>query len=547
MAEIQTPPIRKTKIIVTLGEKSSSKEMLVELIKAGMDVARISSRFLKIDKQEVLNNLREAMAETQTQVGVMVGLRESDIRIGTFGKTALRLKKNDIVRISTHLDDCSRNSTLWCNNKEFSSLVHPGDKLLVDFGKIILTVITEEYQASKSESCLQIPGFLPDEDSSKIGNIMYMLNSTKSIGNSISSSKALSFNDDFQRPKRQPKGEKVSRTILCRVENDCILSVHKPVLISSSGKTETPVSDVTAPEDFKLIEWANENEIDFIVIKQVRSEEDMNFIINLADPSAKKILGVQNKDSLEMFDQTIQGVDGVVIGRGTLALETSLADVCRVQKKIVKKCNELSKPVIISTQLLESMVYHNSPTRSEVTDVTNAVLDGADALLLSGETAYGHDPIRAFLACARICVEAERHLNYSDQCEKIKKILGKNITITENTCYSAVTTVLCTDAKVIVCLTESGRTAQIISRFMPPCAIVALTNSRRTERTMKIMRGVHPFFVTESDELELLMKIFDIVKREKFAVVGDNIVLVGGLLQNFAAGNTCTLKILTVR
>ena len=547
MAEIEAHSRRKTKIIVTLGEKSSSKEMLVELIKAGMDIARISSRFLKIDKQEVLNNLREAMEETQTQVGIMVGLRESDIRIGTYGKAALRLRKNDIVRVSTQPDYHSNTTTLWCNNKEFSSLVHPGDKLLVDFGKIILTVITEEYQASRSESCLQIPGLEAEEDSSKIGNVMYMLNSSKNLGTSVPSSKAISFNDDFQRPKRQPKAEKSSKAILCRVENDCILTVHKPVIISSSGKTETPISDATAPEDFKLIEWANENEIDFIVIKQVRSQEDMDFILNLADPSAKKFLGVQNKEAVELFNQSVQGIDGVVIGRGTLALETSLADVCRIQKKFVKRCNELAKPVIISTQLLESMVYHNSPTRSEVTDITNAVLDGADALLLSGETAYGHDPVRAFKACARICIEAERHLNYSDQCDKIKKILGKSITITENTCYSAVTTVLCTNAKVIVCLTESGRTAQIISRFMPPCAIVALTNSKRTERTMKIMRGVYPYFVTESDEQELLDKIFQIVRQESLASIGDDIVLVGGLLQNFAAVNTCTLKILTVR
>lgn len=539
---------RKTKIIVTLGERSSSKEMLVQLINAGMDVARISSRFLKIDKQEVLNNLKEAMEETGTQVGIMVGLRESDIRIGTFDKTVMRLKKNELVRISTNLEDCTKPNTLWCNNKEFTSMVRVGDKLLVDFGKIILTVLTEELQVCKTVSYLQIPGINSEEDSSKIGNIMYMLNANKSNEhNKINRSS--SFNEDsLQRPKRQqPKNEKISKSVLCLVENDCILAVHKPVLISSANQIEIPTSDATAPEDFKLIEWANENEIDFVVFKQARSQEDFDFLVDLCSPGTTKILGVQNKETLEIFDSIVDGADGVIIGRGTLALETSLAEVCRVQKKVVKKCNELSKPVIISTQLLESMVYHNAPTRSEVTDITNAVLDGADALMLSGETAFGHDPIRAFSYCHRICIEAEKFLKYTEQCEKIKKMLGDQITVTENTCYSAVTTVLSTGAKVIVCLTESGRTAQIISRFMPPCAIVALTNSRKTERKMKIMRGVYPFYVTEQREIDLQDRIFSIVKTQRFADIGDFIVIAGGILHNFDAGNTCSLKILTVK
>lgn len=537
---------RKTKIIVTLGERSSSKEMLVELIKAGMDVARISNRFLKVDKQEVLKNLKEAMEETNTQIGIMVGLRESDIRIGTFDKTALRLKKNDLVRISTNLEDCSKPNTLWCNNKEFSSMVRSGDKLLVDFGKIILTVITEELQTCKTESYIQLPGIHPEKDSSKIGNIMYMLNTNKSneCNRWIRSN---SYNDDLQRPKRQPKNEKSAKSVLCLVENDCILAVHKPVLISSGNQIETPTSDVTAQEDFKLIEWANDNEIDFIVFKQARNHEDLDFLVNLCSPGTTKILGLQNKETLNIFDSIVDDTDGVIIGRGTLALETSLADVCRIQKKVVRKCNELGKPVIISTQLLESMVYNNIPTRSEVTDITNAVLDGTDALMLSGETAFGHDPIRAFLACHRICIEAEKFLNYTEQCEKIKKMLGTQITVTENTCYSAVTTVLSIGAKVIVCLTESGKTAQIISRFMPPCAIVALTNSRKTERKMKIIRGVYPFYVTEQTESDLQERIFRIVKSQKLAETGEFIVIAGGLLHNFDAGNTCSLKILTVK
>ncbi|OMJ66273.1 hypothetical protein SteCoe_36938 [Stentor coeruleus] len=269
--------------------------------------------------------------------------------------------------------------------------------------------------------------------------------------------------------------------------------------------------------------------------------------MDLSSGNAKKILGLQNKTTVSQFDNFICETDGVVIGRGTLALETSLAEVIKIQKHTTKKCNELGKPVIISTQLLENMVNHNKPTTPEVTDITNAVLDGVDALLLSGETAYGHDPVRAFKVCANICIEAEKHLDYQGRCEHIKSIIGSNITISENTCYSAVTTVLSNHAKAIVCLTESGKTAQLISRFMPPCAIVALTNSQVTVRQMRIIRGVYPFYVTETQESELVDKIHNIIRKENFAQEGDDIVVVGGLMFNFSAGSTCSLKILKVK
>ena len=386
-------------------------------------------------------------------------------------------------------------------------------------------------------------------DSSKAGNIMFMLNSPQKIFIIENRPKSGSSNNIPQNRIKisNPKQPKSGKIVICRVENDCIISVHKPVHISSTGKTDTPISDATVIEDFKLIEWASENNIDFIVFKQIRNKEDLDFLLSLSSLSAKKILGVQNKSCLNMFEDVTNIIDAVVIGRGTLALETSLADVCRIQKQVVSKCNKLAKPVIISTQLLENMIFHSSPTRSEVTDITNAVLDGADALLLSGETAYGIHPVHAFNACAKICIEAEKFLNYTGQCEKIKKHLGSGITVTENTCFSAVTTVLSINAKAIVCLTESGRTAQIISRFMPPCVIVALTNSEMTCRQMRIIRGVYPFHVKEERESDLLEKIFEIVKNNKFAQEGDFIVIVGGISHNFEAGATCSMKILTAK
>jgi pyruvate kinase len=304
---------------------------------------------------------------------------------------------------------------------------------------------------------------------------------------------------------------------------------------------------MTTSEDFKLIEWAHEIESEYIIFKQLRNKDDLDFLIQLAPVKSKRIFCVQNKVGLTLFDECVQDCNAVILGRGTLALETSLAEVCRAQKEIVRVCNDLCKPVIVSTQLLESMVVNAAPTRSEVTDITNAVLDGADALLLTGETAYGVDPVRAFRACAQICVEAERFLNYDSRCEAVKQSLGKNITISENTCYAAVISVLALRARVIVCLTETGRTAQIISRFLPPCSIVALTDSQLTARQLRIVRGVHPFYVEEKGEEEIIQRIFGIVKEEKFAKEGELIVLVSGLCSVIDSGHSCSLKILTVK
>lgn len=538
-------PFRKTKIIVTLGESSSTKDVLVNLIRAGMDIARISNRFLKMDKQLVLDNLKQAMEETGVQVGVMVGLRESDIRIGCINRGPLRLKKGDIVRITTNIKESEKSCSLWCNNAEFHSMVSPGDKLLVDFGKIILTVLNpdrlNEKYLSKSQADFSSIESLSEQDNLKEAIFSYNLSSSLIISGSRKQNL-------FPRHKKTSSmNTKPDKIVRCQVENDSIITVHKPVYISSEKKTEIPMSAATVAEDFEMIQWATQNNIDFIVFKQATDKEDLDCLLSLSSSSAKKILGVQNNIALTMFEEAAKLTDGVLIGRGTLALETSLADVCKIQKKIVDRCNELAKPVIISTQLLENMVLHNSPARSEVTDITNAVLDGADALLLSAETAYGQHPVKALEACSSICIEAEKYLDHVGKFEKIKKMLGKNMNIVEITCFTAVTTVLSTNAKLIVCLTESGRTAQIISRFMPPCIIVALTNSQTTQRQMRIIRGVYPFYVAEEAESEILEKIYTLAKTNSFASQGDFIVLVGGVLTKFAVAATCSLKILIAK
>jgi len=529
---------RKTKIVVTLGRNSTSKEMLVQLIRSGMDIARISNRFLTIDRKEVLKNLKEAVELTGVQVGVMLGLRESDMRLYSFDTdSVLELKEGDLVKVVTSSDLNLEGNVIRCNNKEFPDLVKPGDKLLIDFGKVEFSVVSvESITHIMSKTLIDLQAL-----NTTLWNFNRQLNCRQELSFEVPRIPKSNSYNAIQRPKRKhPKSPKFPKVVLCRVETDCLFTAHKPVHICPVNSKETPISYATDIEDIKAIEWAAQNSIDFVVYKQVRDAEDLSTLLNFYLPQTKRFVGIQNKNSVDIMEEIITEGDGVVVGRGMLALETSLPQVFRIQKTIVKRCNELAKPVVISTQLLESMVSNSRPSRSEVTDITNAVLDGCDALILTGETAYGENPVRALEACSKICIEAERYLDYQKHLDYILRTLGSNISVAENICYCAVRSVLSLKAALIVCTTESGKTAQIISRFLPPCPILALTNSQRVLRQLKIVRGVFPSFLENPSEV--LQRTFEIAGE--FAVSGDILVFVGGSHNEFCQGKTCSFKIL---
>ena len=527
-----------TKIIVTLGIHSSSQEELVQLIQAGMDVARISDRFLLTsNKTEVLRNLKAAMAETGKQVGVMLSLRESDIRFKTAeAGGVLQLHEGDIVKVVTDSSVVpSGEKIVFCNNKEFPLLVKPNDKLLIDFGSIIFTVIdvenSEQRQATETVSALN--GKTRD-------NIIYQLN-------------ASSETVPAPRPDRplrmKPKSPRSKHVVVCRVENECTFWAHKPVHISpSDSDIGQPVISMThETEDIKAIEWANENDIDFVVYKQVREKDDLVDMLRFSVPNAKKFVGIQSKEASDIYADLLRMADGIVIGRGSLALETSLAHVCQLQKDITLEANSCGKPVIISTQILESMVHSATPGVTEVMDVTNAVIDGCDGLILTAETAYGLNPVRAVKACVQLCLEAESAIDYERENEKMLRGMS-SMSIIENICYCAVRSVLSIQAHLIACISTSGATALMISHFRPPCPILAITNKQKTVRQLRIIRGVFPAYYDETARLDIALVnvAMEIAVRDGLASSGDVFVYVSGGNHSFQYGDTSSLRICKV-
>lgn len=235
--------------------------------------------------------------------------------------------------------------------------------------------------------------------------------------------------------------------------------------------------------------------------------------------------------------------DGAAIGRGILGVETGLAEVCRLQKYLARKCNDKGKPVILSTQVLESMTTRKKPSRAEVTDVFNMVIDGVDGILLTGETAYGKHPLLAVQSLESIILEAEQQYNYEEEQERILKGITLPMNVADNICYLAVKSVTSTAASLIICITKTGKTAQKIARFRPSCMILAITNSNKVLRYLRIIRGVFPAFMTcEYEEGSFLDAALRIAKDKNLAISGERVIYVGGGKDSFIEGDTSLLR-----
>jgi pyruvate kinase len=508
---------RQTKIIVTLGKASSSVESLVSLINAGIDAARITTRFLNSEvRTKVLENLREAERITQRYICVILSLREGDIRIGNGGAdTQLILREGDIIRIVTNKNDSNHPNTIFCNNPSFPNMVTIGDKLLVEFGKAIFTVVNIEDSTANLEIATNSPEI-------------------KDIG--------------IERLKRPvPKTTKHRKIVYCRAENDYKVDNQDPLNFLNPNRLD-PNQFNNFLQDVRLLEWAGPMDLDIIIYKEIRDKEDLEDLWSFATPAnIRRFVGIQTKETAENPDLFLDVSAGCSIGRGILGVETSHSRVCSLQKKLVQMCNAKGKPVFISTQVLESMVFNDKPSRAEVVDSYCAVIDGADALMLTGETAYGKHPELAVKALHRICVEAEQHIDYKERREMIYKTIPPPMDIVTGICYFAAEAVEKIGASLIVCLTNSGNTALTISKFKPSCMIAAFTNNLKTLRYLRIVRGVYPILLEDDLYDNVESAVIQISLKNELVQIGDTILFVGSSKDSIAEGTTSSLRILIAK
>lgn len=275
--------------------------------------------------------------------------------------------------------------------------------------------------------------------------------------------------------------------IKCIVENSGIVKNHKGVNVPGV-KINLPA---ITPKDVSDIEFGIREGIDMIAASFVRKASDVLAIREILEKNnAGDVLilsKIENQEGVENIDEILQVSDGIMVARGDLGVEIPTEEIPIVQKMIIKKCNELAKPVITATQMLDSMIRNPRPTRAEVTDVANAIYDGTDAIMLSGETAAGKYPVEAVKVMASIAKRIEQTLDYD---RMLKEKGSKNVTVTDAISHATCTTAVDLNASAIITSTSSGYTAKMVSKFRPQAPIIAATSNEAVMRRLALTWGV---------------------------------------------------------
>lgn len=326
----------------------------------------------------------------------------------------------------------------------------------------------------------------------------------------------------------------------CRVETGGELTAHKGVTLPGVRVDLPPIT----PQDEVHIRFGVEMGVDWIAASFVRAAEHVEAVrqaIRMAGGDQPVIAKVENRQGLEAIDEIIQAADAVMVARGDLGVEIPPEEVPMAQKMIIRKCNEAGKPVITATQMLDSMARSPRPTRAEVTDVANAILDGSDAVMLSGETAVGRYPVESVRMMAAICRRIEASMDYAAILRDRRPSDGASIAeaIAHATCQTAATL----GARAIVTSTQSGATARMVSRFRPRSPIVAVTPNREVRRRLSLVWGVYPLLVPRAENIDEMIDLGVEAARQKGLVTGGDLLVIAAGVKTGIPGSTNFLQV----
>lgn len=330
--------------------------------------------------------------------------------------------------------------------------------------------------------------------------------------------------------------ERVDGTeIYCRVVSGGELGQRKGVNVP---KTRIDLPGLTE-KDRDDIRFGIEQEFDFIAASFVRNAEvirEIRQMLREAGSGMKIIAKIENEEGIENLDEIIQESDGIMVARGDLGVEIPPQTLPYIQKTMIRKCNMACRTVIVATQMLDSMIRNPRPTRAEVTDVANAVYEGADAVMLSGETAMGKYPVEAVKMMAQICRDTEEHL---DKCfYKRRRVSQENqCSVSNAVCYSSVSTAYDLHAKAIVAPSMSGFTARMLSKWRPQTPVIGLSPDTQVVRQMQLYWGVLPFQAKRAESTDILIySSLELLKQKGIIEEGDLIVATAGVVRNMNTG-----------
>jgi pyruvate kinase len=455
-------PMRRAKIVCTLGPASSTPERIGELIEAGMDVARLNfSHGNHTSHAQLLQVIRNEADRRGRPVAALLDLQGPKIRVGKFKDGSAELVQGQPFTITIEpgvLGDARRVSTTYTGLPQDVKI---GDQILLDDGYLALAVT------------------------------------------------GVSGND-----------------------------VHTVVVTGGTLKNNKGINlphvDVSAPalseKDRADLAFGVRMGVDFIALSFVRTPECVLEARQLAtadDIRIPIIAKIEKPQALDRIESIVDAADGVMVARGDLGVELGPEKVPLVQKQLIELTNAKGKVVITATQMLESMIHNPRPTRAEASDVANAVLDGTDALMLSGETAAGMHPVEAVRTMSRIITEVEQSAYYRRQLERPELAMQVSANAIANGATMAARSMNC---KVIVAFTESGGSAKLISEYRPEARIIALTTSEVTYRQLALYWGVTPIMTSPAVTINEVIECAEAVLRERnFAASGDYVVITAAM------------------
>ena len=455
--------MKKTKIICTMGPNEDNREIMVELAKNGMDIARFNFSHGSHEEQKTrLDQLKSVRDELGLPIAALLDTKGPEIRTGMLkDEKKVTLVEGQEYTLTTRQIVGDENIG-HINYAGLPEDVAAGNKILIDDGLIELLVTSVE-----------------------------------------------------------------GTEIHCTVVNGGELGQRKGVNVPKV-KVKLPALTEKDKED---IWFGIEQGFDFIAASFVRNADaivEIKQMLEVAGSNIKVIAKIENEEGIENLDAIIEASDGIMVARGDMGVEIPAEQVPFIQKTIIRKCNEACKPVITATQMLDSMIRNPRPTRAEVTDVANAVYDGTDAVMLSGETAQGKYPVEALQMMVHIIENTEQHLDYEEMLEKEYGHLKSGVSSAIG--YSSVLAAANLNAKCILTPTVSGATARVVSNLRPRQEILGITPNERTLRRMSIYWGVRPLKSLEHDNTEdICENAMELAKVKKYVEQGDVVVLTAGI------------------
>jgi pyruvate kinase len=461
--------MKKTKIIATIGPASEGKKVLTELVKNGMNVARLN--FSHGDfawHKKAIREIRLIGKKMKSPIAIMADLQGPRIRIANSRDLTVRkgerillteMKKNSVSQKAKNVP-----KVIFLDLIEAVSLIKTGNEILIEDGLIKLKVEGKDRNFVK-----------------------------------------------------------------CVVENEGVIRPRKGVNIPGiSGKL-----GALTERDKEVLDFALAQDVDFVAMSFVRTAREIKNLKNLIKRKAKNkkylphvVAKIERREAVKNFDEILKATDAIMVARGDLGIEMPQADLPIIQKEICAKCVRIAKPVIVATQMLDSMIRNPRPTRAEVSDVANAVIDHADAVMLSGETASGKYPVEAVRIMKEIIEKTEKspfddlaHGFLGDQKSSLSAAIAQ----------SAHELLKDSGAKAIVVASVSGFTARMITRHRSEQEIIVMTNNEKTSNQLAMVWGVQSYVLPECRDLDVLLdKSMEVIQRKKLLKKGDKVVIVAG-------------------